>query len=76
MFPTQPFLYYTNGLALTNLKKYNDAIVILEIGIDFVVDNSPLKSQFYNLLVTCYTAINKPKKALKYKQKALNLRKE
>ncbi len=76
LFPTQPFLYYADGLALTNLKKYNDAITILEIGIDFVIDNPPLKSQFYNLLVTCYTAINKLKEALKYKQKALNLRKE
>ncbi|MCF6182648.1 tetratricopeptide repeat protein [Lutibacter sp.] len=76
LFPTQPFLYYANGLALTNLKKYNDAITVLEIGIDFVIDNPPLKSQFYDLLATCYTAINKPKEALKHKQKALNLRKE
>jgi len=76
LFPTQPFLYYANGLALTNLKKYNEGIAVLIIGIDFVIDNSPLKIQFCDVLATCYTAINQPKEALKYKQKASVLRKE
>lgn len=76
LFPTQPFLYYANGLALTNLKKYNEAITVLLIGIDFVIDNPPLKVKFYDMLVTSYTAINQPKEAQKYKQKAMVLRKE
>lgn len=76
LFPTQPFLYYANGLALTNLKKYKDAVAVLIIGIDFVIDNPPLKIKFYDMLATCYTAINQPKEAQKYKQKATVLRKE
>jgi tetratricopeptide (TPR) repeat protein len=76
LFPTQPFLYYANGLALTNLKKYNEAVAVLTIGMDFVIDNSSLRIKFYNELVKSYTALNKPKEALKYKQKVSILRKE
>jgi tetratricopeptide (TPR) repeat protein len=76
LFPTQPYLYYANGLALTNLKKYKEAVAVLLIGIDFVIDNTTLKIEFYNKLATCYTELNQPKEALKYKQKASVLRKE
>ena len=76
LFPTQPYLYYVNGLALIHLKKYNEAVAVLIIGIDFVIDNATLKNKFYNALITCYSAKNQPKEALKYKQKAALLRKE
>lgn len=76
LFPAQPFLYKMNGLALINLKKYNEAITVLTIGIDFVVDDIRLEASFYELLSKSYEGLNNKAEALKYKQKAESLRKE
>jgi tetratricopeptide (TPR) repeat protein len=76
LFPSQPYLYYANGLALTKLKKYNNAVEILLLGIDFVMDDALIKTKFYKLLATCYAAMNQTKEAIKYKQKATILRKQ
>jgi len=74
LFPSQPFLYIMNGLALNKLKKYKAAIAILKIGIDFVIDNNNLEAGFYEQLSISYEGLNNKKEALKYKQKATQLR--
>ena len=74
LFPSQPFLYQMNGLALNKLGKYNDAISVLTIGIDFVIDNNELEANFYEQLSICYEGLNNKNEALKYKQKATQLR--
>ena len=74
LFPAQPYLYKMNGLALNNLGKYNEAIDVLTLGIDFVIDNVTLEADFYELLSISYEGIMKHNEALKFKKKAQDLR--
>ena len=75
-FPAQPFLYKINGMALNRLGKYIEAIDVLTLGIDFVIDNNPMEADFYEQLSISYEGLKQKNKALKYKQKAKKLRKE
>ncbi len=76
LFPEQPFLYKMNGLALNKLRKYNEAITVLSIGIDFVIDNSAMEADFYEQLAISHENLGNKSEALKYKQRAIALRKE
>jgi predicted Zn-dependent protease len=75
LFPEQPFLYKMNGLALNKLGKYNEAISVLSIGIDFVIDNSAMEADFYEQLSISHEKLGNKSEALKYKQRAIALRK-
>jgi len=74
LFPAQPFLYKMNGLALNKLGKYSEAIDVLTLGIDFVIDNIEMEADFYEQLSISYKGLENYNEALKYKQKAKNLR--
>ncbi|MCF6168564.1 hypothetical protein [Lutibacter sp.] len=74
LFPAQPYLYKMNGLALNKLGKYNEAIDVLTLGIDFVIDNANMEADFYEELSKSYKGLNYMNKALKYMQKAKDLR--
>lgn len=74
LFPTQPFLYLMNGLALNKQAKYNEAIAVLTIGIDFVIEDIDLEANFYEQLSISYEGLNNKNEALKYKQKTEQLR--
>jgi len=74
LFPAQPILYQLNGYALNKLKKYNDAIDVLTIGIDFVIDNNEMELNFYNQLIISHEGLNNTEEVLKYKQKAAQLK--
>ena len=50
LFPTLPEPYLYNGIALSMLKKHDDAIETLITGRDLVVDNAPLEGQFWSSL--------------------------
>ena len=76
LFPEQPFLYKMNGLALNKLGKYMEAIAVLSIGIDFVVDNSALEADFYEQLSISHEKLGNKSEAIKHKQRATALRKE
>lgn len=75
LFPEQPFIYKMNGLALNKLGKYNEAIAVLSIGIDFVIDNNTMEADFYEQLSISYEKLGNKSEALKYKQRAIALRK-
>jgi tetratricopeptide (TPR) repeat protein len=74
LFPAQPFLYKMNGIALNKLGKYNEAINVLTIGIDFVIENNIMEADFYEQLSISYEGLGDKNEALKYKQKAKQLR--
>tara|TARA_R110001583_G_scaffold35585_3_gene118247 strand:+ start:60128 stop:61090 length:963 start_codon:yes stop_codon:yes gene_type:complete len=74
LFPAQPYLYKMNGLALNKLGKYNEAIDVLTLGIDFVIDNTVMEADFYEQLSKSYEGLKQNSEALKYKQKAADLR--
>lgn len=48
-FPNQPQVYLLNAVACIQLEKFGEAVEIADEGIDFVVDNPPLKGQFVML---------------------------
>lgn len=75
LFPEQPYLYKMNGLALNKLGKYNEAISVLSIGIDFVIDNTAMEAEFYEQLSNSHEKLGDKSEALKYKQRAAALRK-
>lgn len=54
LFPTQPELYLYKGIAASQLKKNEEAIEALVTGRDLVVDNEPLKGQFWSSLGDAY----------------------
>lgn len=74
LFPAQPFLYKMNAIALNKLEKYNDAITVLTIGIDFVIDNNDMEAEFYEQLSISYFGLGDKNEAIKYEQKAKKLR--
>ena len=57
LFPTQPQLYFYNGLANNQLKLFNKAKEILEAGLDFIIDNTDLEINFNLQLGEAYNSL-------------------
>ncbi len=75
LFPAQPFVYLMSARALMHQKKYNEAIDVLNLGIDFVIDDLT-EADFYSSLASCYEATNQTEKAKINRKKAIQLRKK
>jgi tetratricopeptide (TPR) repeat protein len=73
LFPTQPQLYYYNGLANNQLKNYKKAKDVLESGIDFVIDDKSLEINFNLQLGEAYNGLGDMKKKDVYFSKANSL---
>jgi tetratricopeptide (TPR) repeat protein len=73
LFPTQPQLYYYNGLANNQLMNYKKAKDILESGIDFVIDDTSLEINFNLQLGEAYNGMGDMKKKELYFSKANTL---
>jgi predicted Zn-dependent protease len=67
LYPAQAVLYLYNGQALNGLNKSQEAITILESGLDFVFDNPSLSHKFYNELIQAYTSISNTEKVMYYR---------
>ncbi len=63
LFPNQPLVYLFNGIAKNQLKKYTEAIEILNTGIKQVIDNKALLSQFYAQLGDVYYKLKNNKES-------------
>ena len=74
LYPAQPIVYLMNGVALNNLRKYNEGIKILETGLEYLVDDNKLESQFMEQLSLSYKGLGENKKATSYYKKAIELR--
>ncbi|MBK7556589.1 MAG: tetratricopeptide repeat protein [Flavobacteriales bacterium] len=48
LFPTVPYFFLLNGLALNNLKRSDEAVETLIAGRDLVVDDKPTLAQFWS----------------------------
>jgi len=68
LFPAQSVLYLYNGLALNGLGKHQEAISVLEMGLDYVFDKPLTSKRFYKALVSAYNAIQNKSKATYYKK--------
>lgn len=68
-FPSQPYFYYANGLVFVKTSKYNEAIEILEMGLDLLIDNVPLANRFYKELANAHVQLGNSEKANMYLSK-------
>ena len=76
LYPAQPFLYLINGIANTKLNQPLKAIESLEMGVDFVVDDSDMLSDFYSQLSIAYKQSNNNTKSETFAKKAEALSKQ
>ena len=72
-YPSQPIIYLINGVALNKLKRANEATNILEIGLDYIIDDTKMVIDFYNQLSTAYTMLNNETKAKTFRDKVKQL---
>ena len=76
LYPLQPQFYYYAGLANNQLKKFKNAKDVLEIGIDYVVENKDLEINFNIQLGEAYNGLGDLKKKEVYFLKADKLLKQ
>ncbi len=69
LYPAQPILYLANGVASNKLKRYKDAIDNLEMGLDFLIENPKMESDFYSELSIAYKAIDNISKSEAFAKK-------
>lgn len=72
-YPTQPLFYLLNGVALNKLNQPNKAVEVLEMGLDFIIDDAKMEMDFYNQLSTAYTLLSNTTKAKTFSDKAKQL---
>jgi predicted Zn-dependent protease len=68
-YPSQPYFYYANGVALNRTGKSSEAIEPLETALDYLIDDAPLENSIYRELADAYTTLNNPAKADSYRRK-------
>jgi tetratricopeptide (TPR) repeat protein len=72
-YPSQPLLYLINGVAANKLNKPNEAIEMLEMGLDYIIDDTKMESDFYKQLSIAYMQTNNTQKAKTFSDKAKQL---
>jgi len=76
MYPAQPIFYLINGVSLVNTEKSQEAIDILMLGIDYIIDDSKMESDFYQQISEAYQKLGNTDKASEYQQKVIQLQKK
>tara|TARA_B100001093_G_scaffold476293_1_gene502522 strand:+ start:8354 stop:10102 length:1749 start_codon:yes stop_codon:yes gene_type:complete len=73
LHPIQPTLYLFTGFAASYNKEYEKAITFFNKGLNYVVNNRPLKAEFYNYLGNAYHFFGNDKKSDECYEKSLDL---
>lgn len=73
VFPTQPQFYYYAGLGCNQLTQFKKAKEMLEMGLDYLVDNLALETNFNIQLGEAYNGLGDSKKKDFYFSKANQL---
>ena len=73
LYPNQPFGYLMNGMGLLRLDENEEAVEILESGLIYVINNPPLKEQFYVNLGDAYHNLEDNFNSDRYYDKALEI---
>ena len=63
-----------NGKALNSLRKYNEAKLTLEEGLDYIIDDDSLKADIFEEMSLSYKALGDNKSASEYYKRAIELR--
>ena len=72
-FSTEPLFYYFNGVANKWFKNYDQAIISLNVGVEFILDNTMLLLEFYSSLADSYHAIKEHRLSDEYYEKSLEI---
>ncbi len=72
LYPTNPIFYYLNSLAYYYTDNYLKSIESVQIGINFIVNNTNLSSEMYAILGNSYNAISDFKNSDVSYEKALD----
>lgn len=73
IYPSQPQFYYFSGLANNQIKQYKNAITVLEMGLDYVINDLVLEASFNLQLGEAYNGLGDFKKKEMYFMKANEL---
>ena len=76
LFPAQPYVYLMHAKALNSLRKYGEAIDILEQGMEFIIEDDAMQAEFLEELSLSHKGLGDNKKASEYFQKAMELKKD
>ena len=63
-----------NGKALNSLRKYKEARLSLEEGLDYIIDDNSLKAEIFEEISLSYKAVGDNKSASEYYKQAMELR--
>lgn len=73
LYPSQSFVYLINGKALNMQKEYKNALLILQNGIDFVIEDN-MEIDFYKEIAKAYNGLGNIDQENKYIKKAKQLK--
>lgn len=73
LYPSQPLLYLTYGVALNKQSKFKAAIDQLELGVDYIIDDINMEADFYKQLGDAHTGDGNATKAARYYTKVKEL---
>jgi len=76
VYPSQPQFYYYAGLGNNQLQQFKNAKTVLEMGLDYVVDDQTLEANFNIQLGEAYNGLGDAKKKEEYFLKANELLKK
>lgn len=76
LYPLQPQFYYYAGLGYNQLKNYTKAKDLLEMGLDYLIDDTALEINFNIQLGEAYSGLGDEKKKESYFLKAEKLLKQ
>lgn len=72
-YPSHPIFYLINGVAFNELSQPQKAAEMLESGLDWIVDDIKMESDFYIQLSNAYMKLNNTEKAKTFSDKAKKL---
>ncbi len=73
LFPSQPMVYYYNGLANLQLRNYKKAAESLKDGLEYIVDDKVMMSSFYSYMGDAYFYLKEHDKSDKALDDALKI---
>lgn len=76
VYPSQPQFYYYAGLGSNQLKQFKNAKTVLEMGLDYIVDDKKLEADFNIQLGEAHNGLGDAKKKEEYFLKANELLKQ
>lgn len=72
-FPSVALVYLLHGIASNQLNKYDEALETLSLGVEFVVNDNPVKAEFYGQIGEANFGLHVFPEAIKSYKKAMDL---